>query len=219
MPRVLIVAREGERVKILKAVLEERGFDCAVLSASVEAVNRLVVAQPPHVVLFTTEAMDPTTAFGIREQHDIPLIVLLSPQDIDTVEQLADVDDFVFPPWEGREVIMRIGRIVKRREGASAKELIRCGDLVIDLARCKVVLGDKPVVLTFKEYQLLKFLAGNKGKVFTREDLLKKIWGWEYCGGDRTVDVHIRRLRSKIEDSKHCFIETVRNVGYRFSEP
>ena len=71
-------------------------------------------------------------------------------------------------------------------------------------------------MLTFREYELLKFLAGNRGRVFTREALLNKVWGYDYYGGDRTVDVHIRRLRSKTEDSNHAFIETVRNIGYRF---
>jgi two-component system alkaline phosphatase synthesis response regulator PhoP len=74
------------------------------------------------------------------------------------------------------------------------------------------------VELTFKEYELLKLLASNKGRVYTREILLDKIWGYDYYGGDRTVDVHIRRLRSKIEDSNHNFIETVRNIGYRFKK-
>ena len=72
------------------------------------------------------------------------------------------------------------------------------------------------IELTFKEYELLKFLASHQGRVYTREALLNKVWGYDYYGGDRTVDVHIRRLRSKIEDAKHTFIETVRNIGYRF---
>jgi len=95
-------------------------------------------------------------------------------------------------------------------------ELIKCDGLVIDLAKCEVTMGCKVVELTFKEYELLKFLASNRGRVYTREALLDKVWGYDYYGGDRTVDVHIRRLRSKIEDSKHTFIETVRNIGYRF---
>jgi two-component system alkaline phosphatase synthesis response regulator PhoP len=90
---------------------------------------------------------------------------------------------------------------------------------VIDSGKCEVLLGGKAIVLTFKEYQLLKFLAANKGKAFTREALLNKVWGWDYYGGDRTVDVHIRRLRSKIEDMNHSFIETIRNIGYRFADP
>ena len=99
-----------------------------------------------------------------------------------------------------------------------SEDIIRCGDLVIDSAKCEVSLGGKSIILTFKEYQLLKFLANNKGKVFTRDVLLDKVWGWDYYGGDRTVDVHIRRLRSKIEDKDHSFIETVRGIGYRFRE-
>ncbi len=74
------------------------------------------------------------------------------------------------------------------------------------------------VELTFKEYELLKFLARDRGRVFTREALLNKVWGYDYFGGDRTVDVHVRRLRSKIELSGQTFIETVRNIGYRFKK-
>ncbi|MDY7018615.1 MAG: winged helix-turn-helix domain-containing protein [Chloroflexota bacterium] len=78
------------------------------------------------------------------------------------------------------------------------------------------VLTYRPITLTFKEYQSLKFLAGNQEKVFTRDALLNKVWGYDYYGGDRTVDVHIRRLIGKIEDANHTFIDTVRNIGYKF---
>jgi two-component system alkaline phosphatase synthesis response regulator PhoP len=88
--------------------------------------------------------------------------------------------------------------------------------LVIYLARYEVRLGGRLVELTFREYKLLSFLAANRGQVFTREVLLNKVWGYDYFGGDRTVDVHIRRLRSKVEDANHTFIDTVRNIGYRF---
>ena len=77
-------------------------------------------------------------------------------------------------------------------------------------------MDDRVVELTFKEFELLKLMASNRGRVFTRDALLDKIWGYDYFGGDRTVDVHIRRLRSKIEEFGHTFIETVRNIGYRF---
>jgi DNA-binding response OmpR family regulator len=81
-----------------------------------------------------------------------------------------------------------------------------------------VTVNGALVELTFKEYELLKLLAANRGRVFTREALLDKLWGYDYFGGDRTVDVHIRRLRSKIEDAEHTYIETVRNIGYRFKK-
>ena len=90
--------------------------------------------------------------------------------------------------------------------------------MTIDLVKYEVTLENRVIELTFKEYELLLYLASNKGRVFTREALLNKVWGFDYFGGDRTVDVHIRRLRSKIEDSEHTFIDTVRNIGYRFKK-
>ena len=100
----------------------------------------------------------------------------------------------------------------------SGKDLIECGDLIIDLGKCEVSLSGRSVALTFREYELLRFLASNKRKVFTRETLLNKVWGYDYYGGDRTVDVHVRRLRGKIEGRGHSFIDTVRNIGYRFKD-
>jgi two-component system, OmpR family, alkaline phosphatase synthesis response regulator PhoP len=94
--------------------------------------------------------------------------------------------------------------------------VVRAGDLTLDLANYRVAVAGRPVELTFKEYELLRFLVQNPDKVLTREALLKRVWGYDYFGGSRTVDVHIRRLRSKLEDRGHVFIETIRNVGYRF---
>ena len=105
--------------------------------------------------------------------------------------------------WTGR--ILRVD-LTKRR---FAVESVRA-----DWA--KAFVGGRPMELTYKEYELLRFLATNRDKVFTREALLNRVWGYDFYGGARTVDVHIRRLRSKIEDGHHTFIETVRNVGYRF---
>jgi DNA-binding response OmpR family regulator len=147
---------------------------------------------------------------------DIPLIALVSREKLNGLD--SKVDDFVVKPWEANEVTARIKRILRQKGSAGSEDIIKCGDLVIDLAKYEVSLSSKSIMLTFREYQLLKFLASNHGKVFTREALLNKVWGWDYYGGDRTVDVHIRRLRSKIENPTHTFIETVRNIGYRFRE-
>ena len=96
------------------------------------------------------------------------------------------------------------------------KNLIQKGKLTIDVSKYEVRLGEKKIDLTFTEFELLKFLCVNPGTVFTREVLLSKVWGYEYYGGTRTVDVHIRRLRSKIESKSSTYIETVRNIGYKF---
>ena len=112
--------------------------------------------------------------------------------------------------------MIRINRVLRKTVKNESSEQIKCDGLTIDLATCEVTVNGKIVELTFKEYEMLKLLASNKGRVYTREALLDKIWGYDYYGGDRTVDVHVRRLRSKIEDASHTYIETVRNIGYRF---
>ena len=114
---------------------------------------------------------------------------------------------------------MRIRRLAEPRPKPAAPDapgVIRVGDLVIDTNRYDVFVAGRPVLLTFKEYELLKLLASHPRRVFTREALLEQVWGYEYFGGTRTVDVHVRRLRSKTDDTTHTFIDTVWNVGYRF---
>ena len=167
----------------------------------------------------TTASQWCEVAQKMRQEMNIPLIALVSRERLDTFDFHNDIDDFVVKPWEASEVAARIKRILIQKGAIGSEDVIRCGDLVIDSDKCEVLLGSKSVVLTFKEYQLLRFLAANKGKALTRQALLNKVWGWDYYGGDRTVDVHIRRLRSKIEDMNHSFIETIRNIGYRFTEP
>ena len=151
----------------------------------------------------------------IKLEKPSPVIVLVDKETLDSLDVDLNIDDFVIQPCDVKELAVRVKRLL-HQSNRDTGELIRCGDLVIDLARCEVTVDSRLVVLTFREYELLRFLAKNSGRVFTREALLNKVWGYDYYGGDRTVDVHIRRLRSKVEDSNHTFIETVRNIGYRF---
>jgi two-component system alkaline phosphatase synthesis response regulator PhoP len=220
LPRVFIVASESEQAKKLRAELAQRGFDCLIVPHNDEAIEQ-IAGQSPGVMLldidgvtFGSEAWE--LAQRIRQEMNIPLIALVSGEKLNGLD--SSIDDFVVKPCEPNEVTVRIKRILRQKGGIDGEDIIKCGDLVIDLAKYEVSLGNKLILLTFREYQLLKFLASNKGKVFTREALLNKVWGWDYYGGDRTVDVHIRRLRSKIEDPTHTFIETVRNIGYRLRE-
>ena len=221
MPRVFIIAVESEQVKKLRSELTGKGFDCLVVPYDAKAIEQLVT-QPSDIVLLN---MDETLfdldvqAEKIKQKKHTPVIALISKEKLNNLDSSIDIDDFVVKPWEASEVTIRIKRILRQKDSIDSEDIIKCGDLVIDSAKCEVLLSGKPIILTFKEYQLLKLLANNKGKVFTREALLNKVWGWDYYGGDRTVDVHIRRLRSKIEDINHSFIETIRNIGYRFTEP
>jgi two-component system alkaline phosphatase synthesis response regulator PhoP len=152
----------------------------------------------------------------IRKEKNLKVIGLVPRNLLDKIEGALDTEDFIVAPYEPRELVLRIKRLVKPTKQGENPEQIKSQGLVLDPATCEVTIDGNIIDLTFKEYELLKLLAGNRGRVFTREALLDNIWGYDYFGGDRTVDVHIRRLRSKIEDANHTYIETVRNIGYKF---
>ena len=103
-----------------------------------------------------------------------------------------------------------------RVHGSASSTVLRIGELVVDMERYDVTVSGKRVSLTYKEFQLLVLLASNPGRVYTREALLSQVWGYDYLGGTRTVDVHVRRLRSKVEGPGQVYVETIWNVGYRF---
>jgi len=220
LPRVFIIGNESEQSKELKGELVKSGFDCFIVPHNNAAIEQLA-GQPFEVMLLDTD--DATfdsevweRVQQLKKERQIPLIALIARDKLAGLD--SSIDDFVVKPYEANEVTVRIKRVLKQKKSPDSEDIIKCGDLVIDLARYEVSIDNKLILLTYREYQLLKFLASNKGKVFTREDLLSKVWGWDYYGGDRTVDVHIRRLRSKIKDSNRTFIETVRNIGYRLRE-
>lgn len=148
-------------------------------------------------------------------EHDLVLLHVLGPEQLDRMPFDSPADDFIVLPAAPGELRRRVERALYRRHGIDTENFVRSGALTIDLANYRVTVAGEPVVLTFKEYELLRYLAMNAGRVSTREQLLNRVWGYDYFGGARTVDVHIRRIRSKIEIHGHTFIETVRNVGYR----
>ena len=222
MLKIFIIANETEQVRKLRSELAQKGFTCSVIPYNGRIAEHIAEQSPSAVLVDMGGSSIGSELWGlpqrIKEERYIPVIALISRGMLDNIDSSLGIDDFVVKPWETTEVAARIKRILRQTGNTGSEDIVRCGDLVIDAAKCQVLLGSKLITLTFREYQLLKFLASNPGKVFTREALLNKVWGWDYYGGDRTVDVHIRRLRSKIEDRNHSFIETVRNIGYRFAE-
>lgn len=220
MFRVLIVADGSEAVRDLSLALAETGFLCSIASPGDDRLKLLVTLSADLVVVAMDGAAPGSEIMGLpkrlKERTHLPVVALLSKESLDVLESAVDVDDFALAPWDTGEVMVRIRRILQRRPEADSPDLVRCGDIAIDPARCEVAFKGRLVDLTFKEYELLKFLVTHKGKVFSRESLLNSVWGYDYFGGDRTVDVHIRRLRSKLDDTDS--IETVRNIGYRCRE-
>ena len=145
-----------------------------------------------------------------------PVVALLPAVDLFGVDPTAGKFEVCFPPFNGTELMVRM-KVAESRAGVGAdSNLISRGELTIDCDRYEVSVSGGKINLTYKEFKLLEYLASNPGRVFTREALLRSVWGYDYFGGTRTVDVHVRRLRSKIDSAPNRFIETVWNVGYRF---
>lgn len=139
--------------------------------------------------------------------------------------QLADLamrdslyEDFCLTPFHPRELEARVRHLVWRTGETAATDVVEYSLLALNLETYQATIAGRSLDLTFMEYELLKFLAQHPGKVFTREILLSRVWGYEYYGGARTVDVHIRRLRAKLGEEHASLIETVRSVGYRFGQ-
>ena len=137
--------------------------------------------------------------------------------DLDLRDDLFD--DFCLSPFHPRELEARLRHMFSRSSGTAMRaDLVEHSGLVLNLETYQASFNGNPLDLTFMEYELLKFLAQNPGRVFTREMLLSRVWGYEYYGGARTVDVHIRRLRAKLGEEHANLIQTVRSVGYRFGQ-
>ena len=209
MARLLVLAKTKEAERVA-AVLTPAGHLLTFASSPAEAVEK-AKQRAPDLLIFELDRVGPGWLVKVRQGRKFPVLALVDREKPGAIP--PEVDEFVLSPWVDGELLLRLER---QLGPAPSPDFIRWGDLNIDLASYEVTLAGRRVELTFKEYQLLKFLASHPGRVFTREALLTQLWDYDYFGGGRTVDVHIRRLRSKIEDQAHTFIETVRGVGYRF---
>ena len=168
---------------------------------------------------------DPEGAFAFcraLRKRDLPLeplLLLLDASHVGDLELREDLfDDFCLAPSHPREIEARLKHLFWRTGRGTRPELVEYGPLVLNLETYQAAIGGRPLDLTYMEYELLKFLGTHPGKVFTRETLLSRVWGYEYYGGARTVDVHVRRLRAKLGEEHAGLISTVRSVGYRFGQ-
>lgn len=216
MFKVSVVANKKDQVRELSIELSDRGVSCSIGSGDDESMEGIIGQSPDLVMVAVGDVpldSDIRLFQRIKQEANLPVIALISINGLYLVDADAPMDDFLVEPWRASEVIARAKRILKRRDASSDKESITSGNLVIDPGNREVTFKSHRVELTFREYQLLVFLASHKGKVFSRAELLRAVWDVNYHGGGRTVDVHVRRLRNKCGDS--C-VETVRNSGYRF---
>jgi DNA-binding response OmpR family regulator len=228
---VLVVEDEPTLLETLEYNLARQGYRVITASDGVMAVERARQGQPDLILLdIMLPKMDGfEVCRTLRKEMNVPILMLTARDDeIDKVVGLeVGADDYLTKPFSMRELLARVKALLRRvrliREEmtvatASEAERMVFGDLTLDLPRGEVRLADRPIPLKPKEYELLVFLARNRGMALSRDLILERVWGWEFAGGTRTVDVHVRWLRQKIESdpAQPTRIVTVRGIGYRF---
>jgi DNA-binding response OmpR family regulator len=151
----------------------------------------------------------------VRDDGGPPVLLAVPRADVPHLET-GSYDDFVVSPIDPDELAVRLRRLTGTTGQATTTEIVRFKDLELNLATYQARLGAVPLDLTYMEYELLRFFATHPARVWSREQLLSRVWGYDYYGGARTVDVHVRRLRAKLGEERASWIATVRSVGYRF---
>jgi DNA-binding response OmpR family regulator len=213
--QTIIIVGEGEPAQRMAEELRGAGYEVEERSFA-EAPGGDAVA----VVVDLSSGGETGGLTGLDERAEMPPVLAVMPEEmIASIPADLAADDVAFYPLRPHELETRLRRLLSRNGLPDSPDVLRRGPLAIDTAGYRVFVDAALVELTFKEYELLRFLAAHPDRVYTREALLNKVWGYDYFGGARTVDVHIRRIRSKIEAGGHTFIETVRSVGYRFHAP
>ena|SRR5579883_2419094 len=220
--RVLVVTLlgEGEADPDSPArALVELGCDVDVIHFDQVGGELARAAAPQAIVLDARDRLETAYACLKRlrarpELEQAPALVTVSTARLARLD-FGAADDFVLWPIVPAELYARLRQLDWRLAAFASEERLKVGDLVIDLAGYEAHVRDRRLELTHQEFELLKFLAQQPGKVFTREQLLSRVWGYRYYGGTRTVDIHVRRLRAKLGPGSDELIETVRNVGYK----
>lgn len=224
--KVLIVDDEEHIRELIKFNLKKEGYDTAM---AVNGSEALKVIKETKFDLILLDLMLPEVdglevCKEIRkneETSDIPVMMITAKgEEFDKVLGLElGADDYITKPFSIRELMARIKALLRRSNVKKEENITKFGDVIVNFQTREVTKANKNVELTLKEFELLKLLIKNKGNILTRELLLDKIWGYEYIGETRTVDVHIRHLRKKVEsdDKNPQYIQTIRGVGYKFT--
>ena len=225
--KILVVDDEEHIAELISYNLENAGYEVVTVNNGVDAIKVTKQKKPDLILL---DLMLPgidgyDVCKSIRQDAEIKstsiIMLTAKSEELDKILGLElGADDYITKPFSIRELIARVKAVLRRSTNVvSEKNILNFGDLTINLELREIRINNKKIDLTLKEFELLEILIRNRGKILTREQLLDKIWGYEYVGETRTVDVHIRYLRKKIEldDKNPRYIETIRGVGYRFN--
>ncbi|KGR85797.1 response regulator transcription factor [Lysinibacillus odysseyi] len=219
MTTILIVDDDQNVRKFVRIYLTEQGYQ--VLEAS-DGMDALRVLEQERCDIAVVDVMMPymdgfALTKEIRRRYEIPVILLTAKNQIEDKEQgyEAGTDDYVVKPFEPKELYFRIQALLRRYEKSSGEPVVKIGGTVINKNSYEVQTAERTFLLPLKEFELLFWLMSHPSQVFTRDQLIEQIWGMDYEGDDRTVDVHIKRLRERFAPLTNDFhIKTVRGVGY-----
>jgi DNA-binding response OmpR family regulator len=219
--KVLIVDDDENISEVIKMYLENSGYDTKVCHNGRDAQDLFLQYKPDLVLLdIMLPSVDGIDVLKwIRKQSETPVIMLTAKgETFDKVLGLElGADDYIVKPFEPKEMVARVKAVLRRYSvEAEDKEVLKFQDLTIDINSYSVTFKGEEIKMPPKEFELLYFLASNKNRVFTREQLLCEVWGYDYPGDSRTVDVHIKRLREKLQGGANWELETVWGVGYKF---
>ena len=218
--RVLVVDDEPNIVELARMYLEKEGYRVESASDGATALEQIQTHEPALIVLdlMLPELDGFEVCRRTRAKSDVPIIMLTArDEDVDKIVGLElGADDYLTKPFNPRELVARVKAILRRSERSSrpSEQPLHVADLTIDPARREVSVAGEPIALRAKEFDLLQAFAENKGIVLTREQLLNKVWGYDFYGETRTVDVHVAHLRKRLKGSR-VSIETLTGVGYK----
>lgn len=219
--KVLIVDDDNNICEVIKMYLENSGYEVQVSNDGKEAQEAFLEYKPELVLLdIMLPHIDGVDVLKwIRKDSETPVIMLTAKgETFDKVLALElGADDYIVKPFEPKELLARVKAVLRRCNSEDEnKEVLKLEDLIIDSNSYNVIYKGEEVKMPPKEFELLHYLASNKNRVFTREQLLCEVWGYDYPGDSRTVDVHVKRLREKLQGGYNWNIETVWGVGYKF---
>jgi two-component system, OmpR family, alkaline phosphatase synthesis response regulator PhoP len=224
--KILVVDDEENILELIRFNLENNGYEVITAANGIDAV-KLAKSENPQLVLLDLmlpgmDGYDVCKEIRMdKSLAGIPIIMITAKgEELDKILGLElGADDYITKPFSIREMLARVKAVLRRTTTQFTDKAYRFGSISVDFQRHEVLRNDEKIDLTLKEFELLEILIKNKGRVMTRDFLLDKIWGYEYIGETRTVDVHIRHLRQKVEedDKNPKYIETIRGIGYRFS--
>ena len=221
--RVLVVEDDLDIARVVRAYLEHEGYPVEVAHDGRDGLQSALHDPPSLIVLdWMLPGLDGIELLRrLRATLETPVIMLTARgEHDDRVEGFrVGVDDYVPKPFHPPELMARVQAVLRRSRPEQAEEPLRVGELSLDLRKQKTMVAGESVPLTALEFELLRILASHPGRIFRRNELLDRVWGRDFAGVDRVVDVHIFKLRQKLEGGdRRSMIETVRGVGYRFSE-